>query len=337
MTTIDAALPLAPAGSGIRFRRWQGVEDIAGMAVANAALRRRIGVLEPIDVEVMHHAYTHLVNSDPATDCILAERSGATLGYARVEWHDLTDGDRTFDVIAIVDPAAWGLGVAGAFVQWAEVRAQQLAREHPSDRTTHLTGYANRGDVEVTAALEALRYVAVRWDAEMLRPDMADLPDVELADGYHLRAPEAGELPAVHQMMVEGFAEHWGEHEAEEQRIDDWLDDPRFRRDLVVVAWAGARPASLVYNIIETAPDGTRRGLLDAVVTHPDHRRRGLARAAIARSLELLRDEGATSAYLGVDTDNHNRALALYEACGFRVASTSTTYRKPMPGTEDRP
>jgi hypothetical protein len=38
-----------------------------------------------------------------------------------------------------------------------------------------------------------------------------------------------------------------------------------------------------------------------------------------------------------VDTDNHNRALVLYESCGFRVGSTSTTFRKPMPGTEDRP
>ena len=73
------------------------------------------------------------------------------------------------------------------------------------------------------------------------------------------------------------------------------------------------------------------------MVTHPGHRRLGLARAAIVRSLELLRAEGALSAYLGVDTDNHNRALALYESCGFRVASTSTAYRRPMPATEDRP
>ncbi len=337
MTTLDATLPCGLESTGLHFRRWRGMEDIAGMTAANAALRRRIGVLEPVDVELMRHSYTHLVNSDPATDCILVERDGTTLGYARVEWHDLTDGDRTLDIIAVVDPAAWGIGVAEAFLRWSELRAAQLALVHRSDRTTHLTSFAFRGDVELTTALEALGYVAVRWDAEMLRPDMADLPDVELADGYHLRAPEEAELPAVHQMTVEGFAEHWGEYEAEDHRIDDWLEDPRFRRDLVVVAWAGPRPASLVYNIVETAADGARRGLLDAVVTHPGHRRRGLARAAIARSLQLLHAEGVTSAYLGVDTDNHNRALALYESCGFRVVSTSTTYRRPMPGPENRP
>lgn len=337
MTTLDATLPIAPAGSDLSFRRWQGIGDLAGMAAAAAALRSRVGVVEPIDVEAMRHHYTHLVNSDPATDCILVERDGITLGYARVEWHDLTDGDRIFDCPTIVDPAAWGLGIAEAFVRWGEVRARRLALEHPSDRTTHLSNFAFQGDVELTAALEALGYIAVRWDAEMLRPHMDEIPAVVVADGYHLRAPEEAELPAVHQMMVEGFAEHWGQVEADDQRIEDWLEDPRFRRDLVVVVWAGERPASVVCNIVETAPDGTRRGLLDAVVTHPDHRRRGLARAAIARSLGLLRAEGAASAYLGVDTDNHNRALALYESCGFRVASTGTSYRRPMPGTDDRP
>ena len=48
-------------------------------------------------------------------------------------------------------------------------------------------------------------------------------------------------------------------------------------------------------------------------------------------------DEGATSAYLGVDTDNHNRATALYESCGFRMASQSTAYRKPFSRQEPAP
>ena len=66
-------------------------------------------------------------------------------------------------------------------------------------------------------------------------------------------------------------------------------------------------------------------------------RRRGLARAAILRSLELLRAEGATSAYLGVDTDNHNRASALYKSCGFRKVSGSAAYRKPFNRQESAP
>jgi ribosomal protein S18 acetylase RimI-like enzyme len=328
--------PVAPPGSGATFRRWHGIEDVEGMAAANARLRDHIGVLEPIDVAAMIHRYTHLVNSDPAVDCILVERDGAIRGYARVEWHDLVDGDRIYDSTLVLEPSAWGLGLAEAMLAWSEGRAAELAREHPTDRRSHLANYLLEGDRSLEAALLAAGYTAVRWDAEMLRPHMDDLPEAVLEDGYTLRPPEPEELPAVHAMMVEAFADHWGEYVGSDFPIDEWVEDPRFRRELVVVAWRGDEPASVVCNIVEPRPDGSLRGLFDSVCTHPRHRRQGLARAVIARSLELLRAEGAGSAYLGVDTDNQNRALALYESCGFHRVSTSVNYRRPMPATEDR-
>ena len=138
-------------------------------------------------------------------------------------------------------------------------------------------------------------------------------------------------------MAIAAFAEHWGEYQGDDFLLEEWVDDPRFRRELVVVAWKGSEPAAQVTNMVEHLPDGTVRGLLDSACTHPAHRRLGLARAAVAHSLALLRAEGASAAYLGVDTDNHNRALALYESCGFRRVSTSINYRKPMPASKDRP
>jgi mycothiol synthase len=327
-------LPAAPEGSGATFRRWHGLEDIPGMAAANARLRAHVGLIEPIDVEAMRHRYTHLVNSDPATDLVLVERDGAVRGYARVEWHDLVEGSRLYDSTVVVEPSAWGLGIAEAMLSWCGGRSLELARDHPTDRPAFLGSYAFGGDANLELALSSLGYGAARWDAEMLRPTMDDLPAVVLADGYELRPPEDSELRAVHAMMTRAFAEHWGEWEGAEFVFEEWADDPRFRRELVVVAWRGGEPASVVANMLETLPDGTVRGLLDSVCTDPGHRRRGLARAAIARSLALLRAAGATAAYLGVDTDNHNRALALYESCGFREVSSSTAYRKPLPGSE---
>ena len=93
MTTTLTRPPVAPAGSGIVHRQYRGLADVAGMGAANARLRTSVGLLEPIDVAAMEHSYTHLVNSDPLTDCVIVERDGTTAGYARVEWHDLTDGD----------------------------------------------------------------------------------------------------------------------------------------------------------------------------------------------------------------------------------------------------
>lgn len=338
MTTTLTPPPVPPAGSGIAYRPYRGLADVAGMGAANARLRRSVGLLEPIDVAAMEHRYTHLVNSDPLTDCVIVERDGATAGYARVEWHDLTDGDRLYESTLVVEPAASGLGITDALLDWCEARLREMATGHETTRRSWFGSFVFDGVEELEASLLAHGYEAVRWDAEMLRPDLDDLPEPAAPDGYTLRIPAKAELPAVFEMLVLAFAEHWGEYEAEEQRFDDWVDDPRFRRDLVVLAWApGDRPAAAVLNLLEAAPDGSVRGLLDGVATHPDHRRRGLARACIAASLRLLRDEGATSAYLGVDTDNHNRALALYESCGFRVASGSASYRKPFGGRGSRP
>jgi mycothiol synthase len=331
-------LPLpASLGAGVTFRHYQGLDDIPGMAAANARLRARAGIAEPIDLDAMRHRYTHLVNSDPLVDCILAVMDGATVGYARVEWHDLNDGDRLYDTTVVVDPPAWGMGIAAALTAWAEDRLVEVARSNPTIRRAWVGAWTFDGDSELVDVLAARGYEAVRRGAEMLRPDLEHLEPATLPDGYHIRIPQADELPAVFEMQVAAFAEHWGEYEAQDHELAEWIEDPRFRRDLVVVVWARDQPAACVANVLEDRPDGTVRGLLESVSTHPAHRRRGLARAAIAHSLELLRAAGATSAYLGVDVENHNRALALYESCGFRRISGSMSYRKPAPQEETLP
>jgi len=323
--------------NGITYRPYRGPVDLGGMAAASARLRVRLGLLDGVNLAAMEHHYLHLVNSDPLTDCVVAEREGLTVGYARVEWHDLADGDRIYDTTTIVEPAAWGLGIAEAFLAWGEARLQVIAGMHSRDRLSWFTAYADDGDDESVLALGGRDYEAVRWDAQMLRPDLADLPDVVIPDGYAIRVPEEDELPAVFALMVAAFGEHWGEYDADDQRFEDWAGDPRFRRDLIVVAWQGDTPVVCLSNFLEPTPDGTVRGYLESLATHPDHRRRGLGRAAMAESLRRLRAAGAASAWLGVDMENRNQALTLYEACGFRVATRSANYRKPFqPGGDPR-
>jgi ribosomal protein S18 acetylase RimI-like enzyme len=316
--------------NSFQIRPYRGLDDIPGMAAANQRLRSRTGVLEPIDIEAMVHRYTHLVNSDPLVDCAIAELDGASAGYVRAEWHDLVDGDRVFDITLILDPTAWGHGIAAGLLDWGERRVREMASSLPSDRTCWYGNWLYEGDTELEGALRERGYSVVRWGAEMLRPDLEAIADVPLAAGYTLRSPEEAELPAVFDMMTAGFREHWGEYVESDQRLDEWVDDPRFRRDLVVVVWLGKAPASCVSNLLSDAPDGSVRGLLESVATHPDHRRRGLAKAAITESLRRLRAAGATSALLGVDTENHNRAVDLYTACGFSIASSTTIWRRPL-------
>ena len=330
-TTTTLAPPDAGLGTGVTFRRYRGPEDLPGMAEANQRLRTRCGQLEPVDLESMQHRYTHLVNSDPLVDCIVAELDGRIVGYARTEWHDLTDGDRIFDQTCLVDPAAWGLGVTDAFLDWTEARLRQTAAGLPDDRRAWFATGTFDGHDELAASLAARGYVPVRWDAEMVRPTMDDLPAVHaLPDGYAIRDVRTEDMPHVVAMVTEAFREHWGEHEASGDELSDWIDDPRFDIELVTVVWHGDEPAACVSMQRHPHADGGVIAYVDCVATHPDHRRRGLARAALADRLHRAAALGITRAFLGVDTDNQNQAYTLYEDAGFRRVSGATSWRKPF-------
>ena len=203
----------------------------------------------------------------------------------------------------------------------------------------------------------------------MLRPDLDNLPDFRCPRATRSASPTEAELPAVFEMTVEAFAEHWGQYEADEQRYEEWADDPRFRRDLQVVAWKGDEPAALVS---QRARDPGRRlapGPAQRRVHAPGPSPTGLARACIAESLRLLRDAGADGGlprrghrqpqprprpvpvvrvrgreqqhflpqalrWGGVDAANPSGALGLYEGLGFTVAERwQAWHARPVDGS----
>jgi mycothiol synthase len=333
MTASMTTLPPPPVrpGSGVTYRRYRGPEELAGMADANQRLRTRCGQLQPVDLEAIRHRYLHLVNSDPLVDCIVADADGRTVGYARTEWHDLTDGDRVYEITCVVEPAAWGLGITEDFLDWSEARLRETGATLPADRRTWYGTGSFDGDDELVGCVGRRGYEAVRWDVEMVRPTMDDLPAVPaLPAGYAIRPVRPADMRMVSDMVVEAFREHWGETEASGDELSEWVDDPRFDIDLVCVVWRGAQPAACVSIQLQEHADGGVMAYVDGVSTHPAHRRRGLARAALAEGLHRIAARGVTRAFLGVDTDNGNRAFALYEDAGFRKVAGETSWRKPF-------
>jgi ribosomal protein S18 acetylase RimI-like enzyme len=314
----------------VTLRGWRGLDDLVGMGAANQRLRTFVGRLDPVELDAMRHHYQHLVNSDPDTDVRIAERDGETVGYVRVEWHNRLDGDRSFSLTVALEPAGWGTGAMGRMLDWAEARCAAIAAGLPADRATWLDDWVFEGDDEHVAGLEARGYTRIRWSGEMLRPDLEGVEDMPVADGYTIRAPDEGELRVVFEAAQLAFRDEWGEAEAGDWRYDEWAGDPRFRRDLVVAAWRGSEPVAVVRNLLMPGPGGRTRGLVDSVSTLPAHRRRGLAKACVTESLRRLRAAGATSAYLDVDQESDHRTVTLYEACGFAIASETSTWRKRL-------
>jgi mycothiol synthase len=133
---------------------------------------------------------------------------------------------------------------------------------------------------------------------------------------------------------VEAFLDHWGGFDATEEAFEQFLADPDYQDpELFVVAWDGDEIAGSVTNVInarENAELNRLRGLLDSVSVRRPWRGRGVGYALVMRSLQLLRERGMTSAWLGVDAENPNGALRLYEKAGFAVDTRAAAYRKPM-------
>jgi ribosomal protein S18 acetylase RimI-like enzyme len=89
--------------------------------------------------------------------------------------------------------------------------------------------------------------------------------------------------------------------------------------DAVSVEVDGPRARAVVPDraVAEAAVDGDWLGVHDVQVA-PDHRRRGLARAVIGALLDRGAEQGATTLWLHVETDNEP-AIALYESLGLAV------------------
>jgi mycothiol synthase len=340
MDTLADEIEIAdrPVVPGLRFRRFRGAADYPGMIAANQAARDAAGIEEVVTVEGMANNYDHLTNSDPDLDVLIVERAGTTIGYARVEWRDLTDGTRSFISICLLHPSERRQGIGRAMLGWCEARLAAKAAALP-DRTTvpaTMQAFAYGADAGAIALLERSGWTRTGQGYEMVRPTMDDIPDVPMPDGLVVRpvGTDSASRRAVWDAGAEAFRDHRSEPEPSEEDWQRVLADPSEDPSLWVVAFDGEEIAGAVLGKIdpaENAHHGRERGIAASVFTRRAWRRRGLARALLARTLVRLRDHGMTSAYLGVDSLNPNQAMTLYMSLGFEVSSMSIDWSKPLP------
>ena len=329
----EIVVPHRPAVPGLRFRRWRGFEDLVGMAAANQRSRDDLGIEEVIDVEAMTRTYSHLDHCDLATDLIIVERDGQTIGYLRVDWKDLTNGTRQFYSFAVLEPAARRQGIGQALLSWSEGRLAEIAASLPQDRTGQLFAQTRDRDPGATILLERNGWQAVAHGYDMVRPTMDDIVECPLPDGLIVRPVAESERRRIWDAARDAFRDHRDEEEWTEA---DWATFPGDFPDVTpwVIAFDGDEIAGGIWNRIDTianAHHGWSRGILQAVWTGARWRRRGLARALIGRSLVTLRDLGMTSAALDVDGANPNQAMNLYLSQGFEITTSSIDWRKPLP------
>lgn len=333
MKTDTAATTAGPI-PGLVIRPFAGDSDVPAFVriinAENAADDIEERLTEQGERAWLSHASDQF---DPARDIVVAELDGEPVAIATQNWADSRDGAvREFRLGGAVDPRHRGRGIGGALLADNERRARMLAGSQTFDRAAAFGSFAGDGR-PAARLLSRSGYEVARWFFEMVRPSLDGAEEIPLPDGLELRPATHAQYSAIWHANREAFRDHWGGSDESEAAMRRFLESPEMDPALWLIAWDGNEVAGGVINAIYADQNealGLVRGWLDSVFTRRPWRRRGLARSLIARSLVLLRSRGMTSAALGVDADNVQGALRLYEEAGFGVHDRFMAWRKPM-------
>jgi mycothiol synthase len=333
-----------PAIPGLAFRRFRGEADFPGMAALLNACAAADGLDYASTVEGLRIQFEHLVNCDPYQDMLFAEiappGAGAApsvngtrvIAFSRVWWRLEGTGERLYSLLGFVDPAWRRRGLGHAMLRYGEERLRTIARAHTGEPRSFQV-WATDGEVGAHALFLWASYRPVRYTVDMLRPIAGPLHPAPLPVGLEVCPVLPEHIPAIWRARDEAYQDHWGYVSPTEEDYRRWRAGPLFNPALWVVAWEGDRVAGMVLNRIDEAENARgrrRRGYTQDIFVLRPWRRRGLARALLTQSIERFRTLGMEETALSVDTQNPNRALALYESVGYREVRGHTFYRKPM-------
>lgn len=342
-------VPKAPAIPGLTFRLFRGKSDYAQIAEVFSKSWAADGTQATLTADEAERTYSNMKNFDPHRDFLLVEMSGDAgsklVGYGRAGWQDAGDvreeGSGNEGAIRLywfkwyMEPEWRGLGIERALLLYYErhLGAKAASQEFTGPRA--LQTFVSDRYTAYAQALKSHGYEAVRYEYEMIRPDMEDIPDLPMPEGLEVRPVQSEQLRAIWEAEVEAFRDHWGFTEPEEADYGRWQNEPNFQPHLWQVAWeaSSGQVAGMIRNFIseeENLTYGRQRGYTEWISVRRPWRRRGLARALLARSLRMHKELGMTEAALSVDSQNTSGALQLYESMGFRLVVRVTTYRKEM-------
>ncbi|MBC8508176.1 MAG: GNAT family N-acetyltransferase [Anaerolineales bacterium] len=333
-TKTNIFIPEAPQIPGLRFRYFRGESDYPViMNVFNACK-----VVDDFDYTmtldgVAHHFET-ITNCDPFTDMIFVEIDDEPIAYGRVGWYKESEGNYIYYSLGWIIPEWRRKGIGTAILKHNERRIYEIAADHPSEAPKLFQNEHNEKQVAVAALLKINGYEGIRWGYELVRPIDAHLPEAPMPEGLQVRPVTEDHYRLIWDAQSEAFIDHWGHTETTEEDYQRWLSDPvTFGPEIWKVAWDGDQVAGMVLNFVsekENEEYQRKRGYTEFISVRRPWRRLGLARSLLVQSIEMFREMGMEDTLLGVDTQNPNHALNLYEGVGYKITRKSTTYRKPL-------
>jgi ribosomal protein S18 acetylase RimI-like enzyme len=326
---------------GLVFRGFRGESDFPKMLAVVHGCASVDGLERAEQLEDIANTYSHLHHCDPYTDMLFAEVDGEVVGYSRNWWEVEGSGQWVGFQVGNVLPPWRRKGIGSTLLRFNEGRLSQIATQLkesgqlPDDAPCLLDNFVSSSETDRSNILERRGYKAVRYEFEMVRPDLEDIPDLPVPPGVEVRPVQPEHMRMIWEASNEAFRDHWGYIPDPWEGFEQMMNDPDFDPSLWRVAWQGDEVAGMVLSFInkdENEMYGRKRGYTENICVRRAWRKQGLAKALIALSLIVLKERGMTEAGLGVDAENISGALHLYESMGYRVVKRSTIYRKPVNG-----
>jgi Acetyltransferases len=336
MTTTGSArrptLEGAPPIPGLVARYFADASDYARLSELTIAANEHDGIPYLPTAQSLQIEMDGAEGADPVDDVVLVEVDGRVVGATGVE-RVMRDDVPTYQVWGTVDPGYRRRGLGTALMGWTLGRSRvRASREDPRTRVD-VASFAEDTETGHRAVLAAAGFGPVRHFFLMRRRGLDDIPDAPLPDGLEIRPVSEDQWRTILEAENEAFRDHWGQREQGESAYTTTFGRAELDTSLWVVAWDGDQVAGVVQNWIlpeENDRLGVKRGWLEHISVRRPWRRRGLARAITAASLIKLREAGLDEAMLGVDSENPNGALGLYERLGFIAQSRAAAYRRDL-------
>lgn len=327
-------IPEAPEIPGLSFYYFRGEADYPVVIEVFNACKDVDGFEYTMTLEGVAHHFEHIINCDPTKDMFFVEVDNMPIAYGRVAWYKESDGKYIYYALGWIKPEWRRLGIGTAILKQNERRIRQIALEHPLEAPKFFQNDHNDKRFGVAALLKANGYEPVRWTYEMDRPIDAPLPEAPLPESLEVRPVKPEHYRMIWDAQDEAFRDHWGHAETSEEDFQRWSTDPiTFSPHLWKVAWEEDQVAGMVLNFVnkeENQEYGRKRGYTEFISVRRPWRCRGLARALLVQSIQMFKEMGFDDTALGVDTQNPNNALNLYQGVGYMIKREETVYRKEL-------
>jgi mycothiol synthase len=331
MDVID--VPTIRELPGLGFRAFRGETDYTVMADLLNECFGGNAVERVTSAEDIAQNFRYLENCNPFEDMILAEVDGEVVACGRVAWYQESSGDRIYQTMGHVRPNWRRKGIGTAILAWMEARLRQIAAMHPEDGARFFQDWAATEDTAKLTLLVSAGYDPCAYAAEWLRPNLDNLPEAPMPEGFVVRDVRPRHYRAVYEAANEAMRDQWGHVGPSEGGFCRFLAGPHIDLSLWRVAWEGGQVAGIVRGSIDYQENevyGRNRGTIEHLSVRQPWRRRGLARSLLVQGLHALRACGMEEALLDAHVENANGATRLYESAGFRTHKMFAIMRKPM-------